>query len=89
MPILSGSDTEVLKVQQFGKSVFVTDQDMGDPIHGTCLYAHKHATERQARKQSDALCREIAAGLAREHLSIAADIEKRLEAIRFLPPQWR
>jgi hypothetical protein len=79
----------MLKVQQFGRSVFVTDMSVGDPRFGLTVYGEKFPTERAASKMADGLCQEIAAGLPREKLSIAADIEKRLEALRFLPPGWQ
>lgn len=82
-------EAPMLKVQRFGQTVFVTDMSVGDPRHGLTIYAEKFATKRQARTVSDRLCQEIAAGLPRNKLSIAADIEKRLEALRFLPPNWR
>lgn len=79
----------MLKVQRFGHSVFVTDMSVGDPRHGLTIYGEKFPTERKARKVSDQIAAEIGAGLSRDKLSIAADIEKRLVALRHLPPGWR
>lgn len=75
----------MLKVQQFHRSVFVVDPNLGD----LTVYAHKFASMRAATRQCNQLCREIASGLPRDKLSIAADIEARMEAAHYLPPAWR
>ena len=74
-----------MRVIQYGHSVFLVDGALGD----LTLYAEKFRTKRAARKMSDQLCGEIASGLPREKLSVAADIEKRMDALRHLPPCWR